>query len=88
MSYKLSELKKQVPGVAGDRESKPVPALNSSIQRELNLRLDVIEGFTTEAGTPRSERASAQLAIDSLNVSKRVQGLGEVGLAGEISIVD
>lgn len=88
MAYKLHELMKHVPGIAGEREGKPVTPHSPDVQRKLTLALDVQEGYTTEHGTPRSRRAEAQLAYDSYIEAEKAKDLGQVGLATEITLVD
>lgn len=85
MTYKLHELKQRIPGVAGDRESKPVPPLSPDLQRKLNLTLAIQEGYSCEPGAepPRTMAARAQLAIDDFRRVETAQEIGQIGLAAD-----
>jgi hypothetical protein len=86
MAYKLHELKRKVPSVAGDAPSKPVPPLSPAVQRRLTHELNVNESFLREPGAdlPRIRDSKIALAAMEIRRSEQAHGIGQAAMEGSI----
>ena len=80
MAYKLSDLKKPVPGIVDIVPGGPTTPHSPGVQRRLDLAVAVHEGYLTDHGTPSSEAALAQIAIGEMHREVSFQELGHTAI--------